>query len=117
TWLTIGNETVAEIMCMSDYDWIAIDLEHSSIDLSMTLNLIRVIELSGKSSLVRVSSNDEVQIKRVLEAGASGIIVPMIRNREDVERAYSYMHYPPYGKRGVGLARAQGYGTRFRDYL
>ena len=83
TWLTIYSETVAEILCNSGYDWITVDLEHTPITLSQAEKLIRVIDLSGVKPFVRVSSNNEAEIKKVLDFGARGIIVPMINNVTD----------------------------------
>jgi len=80
--------------------------------------MIRTIELSGTtSSLVRLTSNDENQIKRVMDAGAQGIVVPMVKNATDARRAVTATRYPPLGNRGVGLARAQEYGAKFEEYL
>ena len=67
--------------------------------------------------LVRLSANDPVQIKRMMDAGARGIIVPMVNSKEDVEKAVGAVHYPEKGTRGVGLARAQGYGVTFHQNL
>jgi 2-keto-3-deoxy-L-rhamnonate aldolase RhmA len=66
--------------------------------------------------LVRVGSNDPYLIKRAMDAGAHGVIVPMINDRESAEKAISSMKYPPFGTRGVGLSRAQGYGKSFKEY-
>ncbi len=117
TWLTLGNQGVAEMMANAGYEWITIDLEHSSMSLSDCLESIRTIDRSGSIPLVRLSDNDSVQIKRVMDAGARGIIVPMVKSLEDVQAAYQGMHYPPLGNRGVGLARAQAYGPGFRSYM
>ena len=67
-------------------------------------------------ALVRVSKNDEVIIKRVMDAGANGVIVPMVKNIEEAKQAVSYVKYPPFGNRGVGLSRAQHYGIGFKSY-
>ena len=72
--------------------------------------MIRVIDLGGSTPLVRLSANDPVQIKRIMDAGAHGVIVPMIKSKEDVAKTVAAVHYPDKGLRGVGLARAQGYG-------
>ena len=80
------------------------------------MNLIGHIQGNGMQALVRVSKNEEVAIKRVLDAGADGVIVPMIRNKEEAKQAVDYVKYPPIGKRGVGLNRAQKYGTAFDTY-
>ena len=99
------------------FDWLVVDLEHSTISIDKAGELIRVIDLAGVSPLIRLSSNDSVQIKRVMDAGAHGIIVPMVNNKEDAQRAVASIHYAPRGNRGVGLSRAQGYGYKFEDYL
>jgi 2-dehydro-3-deoxyglucarate aldolase len=91
-------------------------MEHSPISIERAQELIQVIELSGTIPLVRLSSNDPVQIKRVMDAGAYGVIVPNVRTAEDVSSAIRAAKYPPAGSRGVGLARAQGYGASFEDY-
>lgn len=116
TWLTIPSTAVAEVACQAGFDWVAVDLEHSCLTLREAEELIRVIDSNKKVPLVRLSSNDEVQIKRVMDAGAHGIIIPMVNSLSDVEKAYQSMHYPPVGKRGVGLSRAQKYGTGFQSY-
>lgn len=116
TWLTIPSPAIAEIVCRANFDWVVIDMEHSAMSTSEAEQLIRVIDLSQKVPLVRLSNNDEVLIKKVMDAGAHGIIVPMVNSLSDVIAAYQSMHYPPRGKRGVGLARAQDYGANFLGY-
>ena len=103
-------------MCNSGFDWLTIDLEHSVITIREAEELIRVINLSNVSPFVRLTSNDENQIKRVMDAGAHGIIVPMIKTKSDAQKAINSVKYPPIGKRGVGLARAQSYGADFIGY-
>ena len=116
SWITLNNPAIAEIMANAGFDWLVVDLEHSVIDYSEAENLIRTIELSGSTPLVRLSSNDDVQIKRVMDAGAQGIIVPVVNNREQAQQAVDAVYYPKRGKRGGGLARAQGYGANFEEY-
>lgn len=116
SWITIGHTAVAEIMAKSGFDWLAIDMEHSAITLDLAQQLIQVIGLCGVSPLVRVGENDPVLIKRVMDAGAHGVIVPMVNSADEARRAVSSVKYPPLGKRGVGLARAQGYGMEFDRY-
>jgi len=117
SWITLAHPAIAEIMAGAGFDWLAVDLEHSSITIREAEDLIRVIELCGVTPLVRLSANDPVQIKQVMDAGAHGIIVPMVNSHTDAERAVSAVYYPPRGQRGVGLARAQRYGTKIEDYL
>lgn len=116
SWITIGHPNVAEILSNAGFDWLVIDIEHNPIDISMVQTLITTIQSKGVAALVRVSKNEEVVIKHVLDAGADGIIVPMICSKEDAIQAVDYAKYPPIGKRGVGLARAQQYGTGFESY-
>jgi 2-dehydro-3-deoxyglucarate aldolase len=116
SWITIGHTVVAEIMATAGYDWLTVDMEHSAITLDIAQDLIRVIELCGVVPLVRVGENDPNLIKRVMDAGAHGVIVPMVNSRADAEKAVASVQYPPKGFRGVGLARAQGYGTDFQGY-
>ena len=116
SWITIGHTAVAEIMARAGYDWLTVDMEHSSITLDIAQDLIRVIDLSGVAPLVRVGENDPNLIKRVMDAGAHGVIVPMVNSKDDAEKAVASVQYPPKGFRGVGLARAQKYGVAFEEY-
>jgi 2-dehydro-3-deoxyglucarate aldolase len=116
SWVTIGHQSIIEIMACGAFDWLTIDLEHSVIGLETAQHLIGHIQAKSLKALVRVSKNEEVIIKRVMDAGADGVFVPMINSRDDAQRAVDYVKYPPMGKRGVGLARAQGYGADFESY-
>lgn len=116
SWITLAHPAIAEIMARAGFDWLVVDLEHSVITIREAEELVRIIELCGVTPLVRVSANEPVQIKRVMDAGAHGVVVPMVNGREDARRAVASVRYPPQGARGVGLARAQGYGTRFEEY-
>ncbi len=116
SWVTIGDISVVEIMATGGFDWLCVDMEHTAIDLQTAKNLITTIQANNMKALVRVSKNEEVIIKKVMDMGADGVIVPMVNNREDALRAVSYVQYPPYGNRGVGLYKAQGYGIEFEKY-
>lgn len=116
SWITIGHPSIPEILSNAGFDWLTIDMEHNSIDNSMMQNLISVIQSKDIAALVRVSKNEEVAIKHALDAGADGIIVPMVKNKDDARKAIEYAKYPPLGKRGVGLSRAQNYGFSFDEY-
>ncbi len=117
SWVTLGHPAVAEIMASAGFDWLAVDLEHSTITIREAEELIRIIELKGISPLVRLSSNNAEQIKRVMDSGAHGVIVPMVNSPEEAKLAVSAVKYPPEGNRSIGLARAQGYGARFAEYF
>ena len=117
SWITIGDSAIAEILAKAGFDWVVVDLEHSVISIDVAGDLIRTIDLCGTAPLVRLTSNKPDQIKRVMDAGAHGIVVPMVNSPAEATAAVAATRYAPLGKRGVGLARAQGYGTRFQDYL
>ena len=117
SWITIGHPAVAEIMASAGFDWLTVDLEHSAINIGQAEELIRVIDLKGVPAFVRLSSNNPEQIKRVMDSGAHGVIVPMVNSVGEAERAVDAVKYPPVGKRSFGLARAHGYGVGFKDYL
>tara|TARA_B100000780_G_scaffold259787_1_gene211060 strand:+ start:175 stop:909 length:735 start_codon:yes stop_codon:yes gene_type:complete len=116
SWITLNNSSVAEIMASCGFDWLCVDMEHSIIDYSEAQQLIATIQSKGIKAFVRVGENNNRIIKRVLDAGADGIIVPMVNNKEEAIKAINSVKYPPIGNRGVGLARAQDYGFGFDDY-
>ena len=117
SWITIGHHSIVEIMARGKFDWLAIDMEHSPITHEKCQELILAIQSKNIFPLVRVSSNNSVEIKKVMDSGASGIIVPMVLSEKDVVSAIESVKYPPIGKRGVGLSRAQDYGFGFEDYV
>ena len=117
SWITLGHTGIAEIMARAGYDWIVVDMEHSVISIDTAGELIRVIDLCGVAPLVRLTSNHPDQIKRLMDAGAHGIVVPMVKSVDDAARAVAAARYAPEGSRGVGLARAQSYGVAFNEYF
>jgi len=116
SWITFPAEAPTEIMARAGFEWLVIDMEHSPIDIEAAARLIRIIDLAGLPALCRLPTNDPIIAKRVLDAGAAGIVVPCIESVEDAQRAVGSAFYPPTGKRGVGLARAQDYGGSLEDY-
>lgn len=117
SWITLGHASIAEILAHAGFDWLVVDLEHTTISIEQAGELIRVIDLCGVAPLVRLTSNHSGQIKRVMDAGAHGIVVPMVNSVDDAVRAVASTRYAPQGIRGVGLARAQNFGPGFSDYL
>ena len=117
SWITIGHPSIADVMADAGFDWLCIDMEHTVIDYTQVQNLISSIQGKEVLAYVRVGENNPHIIKRVLDAGADGIIVPMVNTKEEAQNAVNAVKYPPEGKRGVGLARAQGYGFKFDKYL
>lgn len=116
TWMSLGNTGIAEIFVNAGFDWVAIDLEHSAISIRQAEELIRIVSMGNASPIVRLTGNDPNQIKRIMDAGAHGIIVPMVNTAKEASDAIAACHYPPLGTRGVGLSRAQNYGNGFKEY-
>jgi 2-keto-3-deoxy-L-rhamnonate aldolase RhmA len=116
-WITLPELSIAEIYANAGFDLIVVDIEHSTIGIEKMGDLIRIIDICGVPALVRVTSNDKNLIKRVLDSGAAGIIVPNITSKAEVLEAISSTRYGPDGIRGVGLGRAQAYGTNFLEYF
>jgi 2-keto-3-deoxy-L-rhamnonate aldolase RhmA len=116
SWVTLNNPSIAEIMADAGFDWLCIDMEHSVIDYFEAQQLIVAIQSKGIKAFVRVGENNIRIIKRVLDAGADGIIIPSVNSVEEARKAVRAMYYPPFGSRGVGLSRAQSYGFNFEHY-
>ena len=116
SWLSFSDPAVAEIMSKSGFDWLTIDMEHSGLSMDQALQLIRVIDLCQVTPLVRVPENNPNLIKRFMDMGAHGVIVPMVNSKEDAEKAVHAVKYSPIGTRGVGLSRAQKYSLAFEEY-
>jgi len=116
SWITIPHPSIVEILANANFEWLTIDIEHSAIDMESIQTLILAIQSKNMKALVRVYDNDEIIIKRVLDAGADGVIVPMIKSKEEARKMVDSVYYPPKGKRGVGLSRAQNFGIGFEGY-
>lgn len=116
SWISLSHPSIAEVMADAGFDWLCIDLEHSVTDYFEAQQLIMAIQSKGLKAYVRVGENNKRIIKRILDAGADGIIVPSVNSAKDAQKAVNSVKYPPVGHRGVGLARAQGYGFDFENY-
>ncbi len=116
SWITIPHPAVAELLARAGFDWLNIDMEHSAISLESAAELIRTIDLAGVRPFVRVGSHDTNVIKRVMDAGAHGLIASTVNTPEQAAGIVAAVRYPPAGARGVGLSRAQGYGDEFDAY-
>lgn len=116
SWVTLGHPSIAEIMAAAGFDWLVLDMEHSVLELGEVQAIIQVLDAKQCPAIVRLTSNHPDQIKRVMDAGATGVMVPMIKSAADAKAAVDGVYYPPRGQRGVGLARAQGYGNSFQAY-
>jgi 2-keto-3-deoxy-L-rhamnonate aldolase RhmA len=114
--LTLGSPEVAEIYTLVGFDWVWVDLEHTALSLEKAQQLIQVASRKI-GSIVRVPWNDPVHIKRALDLGCDGVIVPQVRTADEARQAVAAAKYPPAGIRSVGIARAQQYGMRLQEYV
>ena len=116
SWIQIPHSSVAEIMGASGYDWVAIDMEHGSISHHQLPDLCRALELRSTLPLVRLAESSAKEAKYALDAGAGGVIVPMIESLEQLQHIIDSSRWPPSGHRGVGFSRANLYGADFESY-
>ena len=117
TWLNSGSPIVAELMAAAGFDFVCVDVEHSAVDLPQTQQLFQAIR-SGNSecaAIVRLHGVDYSFVKRYLDAGARGVIAPLVRTKAEAELLVEATKYPPMGLRGVGFCRANDYGMRLAD--
>jgi 4-hydroxy-2-oxoheptanedioate aldolase len=116
-WLNLGSPLTAEIVGLSGFDWVLIDLEHGVGTEKDVLCLLQAMEHTPAASVIRVESKHRQRIHRVLDLGAEGIMCPRINNPEEAREVVSGLHYPPEGKRGVAkMVRATGFGQNFGNY-
>ncbi len=117
TWMQIPSTDIAEILANSGYDWIAVDLEHGNFSKEKIPEIFRAIESGGAVPFARIATTEKKEIKHALEAGAKGIIFPMIETKEQLEESILNTFYPPKGIRGVGYSRANIFGKKFDNYI
>jgi 4-hydroxy-2-oxoheptanedioate aldolase len=102
TWISLGNILATRYLARAGFDWLTIDMEHGAIDWELASTLFGVIADAGGIPLVRVPCGNHDHIKRALDAGAYGIVVPMVMSRAEAELAVKAAKYPPTGNRSVG---------------
>lgn len=115
-WLQSPSPTIAEVMATCGFDWMAVDMEHGIANLEQASMVFAVCERHGVSPLVRLPSADPYLARRLLDAGAEGLLVPVVEEAGAFNEFMSHCLYPPEGRRGVGLVRANQWGERFEDY-
>jgi 2-keto-3-deoxy-L-rhamnonate aldolase RhmA len=116
TMITLPSMPVAEVLASLGFDWLFLDAEHGPLETSELLGILTAVNRRA-ACIVRVPSCDSVQIAKALDLGADGIIVPQVNTPEQAADAVRFARYPPEGARGVGLARAHGYGLKFKEYV
>lgn len=114
TWISSGNPLVCETLASTGIDWINIECEHSSIDLGDLVHCFRAVEHTSIPVFVRVAGSDPLIIKRVVDSGALGVVVPDVKNAEEAKRAVDACRYPPIGTRGIGATRPNAI---YPDYM
>ncbi len=108
-WLSAPSGHTAEVLAHSGFDWLCVDMQHGLIDYTECTEMLRAISTTETVPIVRVPWNDPATIMKVLDAGAYGVVVPLVNNREEAERAVWAAKYPPAGGRSSGPARATLY--------
>lgn len=116
SWMQIPHPSVAEIMGAAGYDWVAVDMEHGLISVHQLPDLFRALELGNTLPLVRLAQGHPKDCKQALDAGAGGVIVPMVESAEQLIAVRDSCRWPPAGVRGVGFSRANLFGKYFNDY-
>jgi 2-dehydro-3-deoxyglucarate aldolase len=115
SWVTIANPVVAEIMALAGFDFLVIDTEHGAINIESVQMLIQVIAATEVAPFVRLAGSTGGLANVILDMGPSGVIFPMVNNRQATESAVRIARFPPDGTRGIGLARAYGFDPSNRD--
>lgn len=104
-WCNIGNSLTAEILAKGGFDWVLVDMQHGCMGYETAVDMIRAIDLAGITPLVRVPWNEPTMVGRMLDAGAMGIVAPMVQNVEETQMLVDACRYPPVGRRSLGPIR------------
>ena len=115
-WTSIGHPSISEIFTRTGADFLGIDIEHSTISQEQSQRIIAACQANGMVCLPRIASHNGEMIKRLLDSGADGLIVPMVSTPEEVEQIIKWSKYTPVGNRSYGIARGQGYGFDFEEH-
>jgi 2-dehydro-3-deoxyglucarate aldolase len=116
SWIQIPHSSIAEIMGQAGYDWVAVDMEHGAIGAHQLPDLFRALELGGTLPLARIAQGKIKDCKQALDAGAGGVIVPMVESADQLTLVRDACRWPPAGTRGVGFSRANLFGKHFDAY-
>ena len=115
-WVTLEAPGVTEMAAALGLDWVVIDAEHGCLDWKEIVEHLRAVVRSDTVALVRLASLDAGLVKRALDLGADGVVIPAVETAEQLERAAAFARYPPEGVRGVGAERATGWGQCFAEH-
>jgi len=117
SWVSFAHPSITEIFASHNFDFLAIDMEHGTINLEQAQRIIAASQYYKVACLPRPVSHSNDWIKPLLESGADGLIAPMVNSSEELQELLNDVKYPPLGKRSFGINRAQGYGKDFDDYV
>lgn len=117
TWHTVCSVEVAEALAELGFDWIAIDMEHGAADVSYAKQAFMAMERHGCAPFVRMPSADHILARRLLDAGAHGLLVPVVEDPGAFAQFARHCFYPPDGRRGVSLDRFNRWGDSFEEYM
>lgn len=119
TWLTVGHPAVAELQAELGFDFAVVDAEHAPTSVETVAEMARAVDAADGPTepLVRVADDDPARIKRALDTGVSGVVVPMVETVEQARDVVDAARYPPEGVRGVAGTRASSYGLDLDDYF
>jgi 4-hydroxy-2-oxoheptanedioate aldolase len=118
TWLSLASITASRFMARAGFDWLTVDIEHSLCDWETAAHIFASVADAGCVPLARVPANRHDHIKRVLDNGAMGVVVPMVNSRQEAQDAVDAMLYPPRGTRSVGgSVHALNFGATPADYF
>ena len=112
SWVSIGHPAMAEIPASLAFDFVVVDTEHTPTSLETVENMVRAVDAAEGPTepIVRVAGNDPVRIKRVLDLGVGGVMVPMVESADEAAAVVDAVRYPPEGGRGIAAARSSRYG-------
>jgi 2-keto-3-deoxy-L-rhamnonate aldolase RhmA len=116
-WISAGSPTVLDVLRNFSFDWFLFDMEHTPISIETVGRMMQVLNGSTAAPLVRIGQIDQAAFKSVLDAGAQGVIVPLVNTPEEAERAVRFCKYPPRGVRGVAGSKAADYGLTLAKYI
>ncbi len=115
-WIQLGHGGIAEILGRAGFDWVCADLEHGDFDPASLAAVFRALAGTGAVPLARVQQNETLHIRRALDMGAGGVIVPLVDDADAARRAVAAARYPPQGVRGFAYCRANAWGVDFDAY-
>ncbi len=111
TWVSLCSPLAAEVIGLCGFDWVLIDMEHGAGDFQTLLGQLQAVGCAGETEpIVRVQWNDAAVVKRVLDAGARGVMIPAVKTAEEAKRAIASTKYPPQGFRGIASVRGGKFG-------